>query len=297
MRFSVTHTTTYAYVATASLSQMKVHLRPRECERQTVIAHVLDVDPAPERIGVRQDYFGNSVSFVTIQEPHQVLHVRARSEVVVHAPAAPAPTPAWEEVRDHVRNDRRAACLEAYQFVFSSPRVQRSEALAAYARASFPTGRPLLEAARELTHRIHEDFVYERGATDVATPVAEAFARRHGVCQDFAHVMVGCLRSLGLPARYVSGYLHTRRGAPRPPWVGADESHAWVSVYALGAGWVDFDPTNDVMVGEEHVTVGWGRDYGDVAPVRGVTIGGGEHTMDVTVDCEPVAVAPAVVTS
>lgn len=287
MDLQIVHATLYRYAGDASLSQTEVHLRPRLALRQELRAHDLAIDPEPEHVGERLDYFGNHVAFFTVHAPHRELRIVARSRVSVAPPPPVADAPPWEEVRDHVRSDRRRACLEAFEFAFPSPRAGRGDAFAAYARESFVPGRPLLAAAAELSHRIHTDFAYDPEATDVATPVETAFAQRRGVCQDFAHVMIACLRSLGLPARYVSGYLQTTRAPGAVHRAGTDESHAWVSVFALGSGWVDFDPTNDVVPSTRHVTVAWGRDYADVTPVKGVTLGGGAHVVEVAVDVEP----------
>jgi len=286
MRLFVTHATRFTYSGKAFLSQSEIHLRPRDCPNQVLLSHELWIEPEPEHVGTRRDYFGNTAAHFTVHEPHRSLLVRARSSVAVAPTSLPIQSPAWDAVRDRVRHDRQRDCLEAYQFVFPSPRVECSAALAAYARESFLPGRPILEATAELNRRIYTDFTYEKGATDVGTPVAEAFAKRRGVCQDFAHVMVGCLRSVGVPARYVSGYLVTRREPGSVRLVGSDESHAWAAIYALEHGWIGFDPTNDLVPSTEHVTVAWGRDYSDVSPVKGVTLGGGEHTVEVLVDVE-----------
>lgn len=287
MDLRVVHVTRYVYEGDASVSRSEVHLRPRRRARQIVHSHELIVQPEPEHVGERIDYFGNSVAFFAIHEPHRELLVRAYSRVTLEAPVPVASSLSWEAVRDRVARDRRKSCLDAYQFVFPSPQVRRNEAFAAYALDSFTPGRPLVEATTELNYRIHRDFAYEKGVTDVTTSVETAFAQRRGVCQDFAHVMVACLRSIGIPARYVSGYLQTTTDPGKPRLVGSDESHAWVSVYSLDAGWIDFDPTNDVQPAMQHVTVAWGRDYSDVTPVKGVTLGGGAHTVEVSVDVEP----------
>jgi transglutaminase-like putative cysteine protease len=286
MDLRVIHTTRYVYAGEASLSQTEVHLRPRDCSHQVVHAWELEIDPEPEHVGERVDYFGNHVAFFTVHESHRELRIASRSLVTVEPTTLALQVPSWEEVRDHVRSDRRKPCLDAFQFAFPSPRARPADVFAEWALESFRPGRPILEAVAELNHRVHTDFAYEKGVTDVTTPVEEAFAQRRGVCQDFAHVMIACLRSIGLPARYVSGYLQTTRAPGLPRLVGSDESHAWVSVYALGQGWVDFDPTNDLVPSTRHVTVAWGRDYADVTPVKGVTLGGGDHTVEVSVDVE-----------
>ena len=187
-------------------------------------------------------------------------------------------------MREQALNDRSPQALEALEFTFASPYVPLAQELRTYAATSFQPGRPVLEGARELTHRIFTDFTYEPGATTLGTGVVRAFAMRRGVCQDFAHIQIACLRALGLPARYVSGYLLTRPAEGKERMVGADASHAWLSIWVPGHDWVDLDPTNDMIPGREHITIGWGRDYGDVSPVSGVMFGGGAHEVTVAVD-------------
>jgi transglutaminase-like putative cysteine protease len=215
--------------------------------------------------------------------------VEATSELEVHAPPPSdfSMSPAWEQVRDSVASDHSDEGLEAYQFVFDSKRVAAKPELAGYATESFPPGRPLLEGALELTRRINQDFRFDTKATEVSTPVETFFEKRRGVCQDFSHLQIACMRSIGLPARYVSGYLRTLPPPGRPRLVGADASHAWCSAWSPGAGWVDFDPTNNCVPADGHITVAWGRDYSDVSPVHGVLLGGSEHTLDVGVDVIP----------
>ncbi|MDH3600024.1 MAG: transglutaminase family protein, partial [Candidatus Tectomicrobia bacterium] len=230
------------------------------------------------------------VTFFTLQEPHDALTMTANSMVEVRALETPAPhdIPAWEEVRDYLRQDRSRTGLEAYQYAFDSPYVPTIPAIMTYALASFPAGRPLLEAVRDLTRRISRDFTYDARATSVGTPLSDVLRERHGVCQDFAHLEIACLRALGLAARYVSGYLVTQPPPDQAPLVGALASHAWLSVYSPGHGWIDVDPTNDVFPSDAHITVAYGRDYGDVSPIQGVFLGGGEHTLDVAVDVVPI---------
>jgi transglutaminase-like putative cysteine protease len=236
------------------------------------------------------DFFGNTVTSFTLPESHSRLSVEATSELEVHALTPPPFTesPAWETVRDTVAGDHSQEGLEAYQFVFDSIRVSAKPELAAYARASFPPGRPLLEAVIDLADRIHHDFRFDAKATEVTTPVETFFEKRRGVCQDFSHLQIACMRSLGLPARYVSGYLRTRPPAGRPRLVGSDASHAWCSAWCPGFGWVDFDPTNNCVPSDGHITLAWGRDYSDVSPIRGVLLGGAKHTLKVGVDVMPI---------
>lgn len=254
------------------------------------LSHELSISPAPATRSERVDYFGNRLTIFTVQEPHKTLVVEARSEVALgdEAPVWPEISTSWEEVARGLTHDHSDAGLEAYQFVFGSPRIRPSPEFAAYAAHSFTSGRPLMEALLNLTARIHTDFRFDSKATTVATTAEEAFKQRRGVCQDFAHIQIACLRSLNLPARYVSGYLRTYPPPGRPRLVGADASHAWVSVFCPGAGWLDVDPTNDLVPSRSHVTLAWGRDYGDVSPLRGLILGGRDHTLKVAVDMEPI---------
>jgi transglutaminase-like putative cysteine protease len=217
------------------------------------------------------------------------LTVTARSRVAVGPSLIPdaAETPAWESVRGWCRSDRSAPFLEAAEFTFASPLVPGETGFTQYAQESFPRGRPILEAVLELTARIHRDFRFDPTATTVATPLAQVLARRRGVCQDFAHLEIACLRGLGLPARYVSGYLETVPPPGQPRLLGADASHAWIAFFCPGLGWIDADPTNNVLPSLQHITLGWGRDYSDVAPIHGVLVGGEEHALTVGVDVLP----------
>jgi transglutaminase-like putative cysteine protease len=286
----VSHRTTYRYRQPVSVSHHLLHLAPRDAAFQSCRGAAIEISPAPTVRSADVDYFGNPTTFVTIQQSHTELVLHALSvilsviEVRERAIPEPASTPAWESVRNRTVQDLSAEALRALEFTFASPYVPLSSELRSYAAASFPAGRPVLEAARELARRIHADFRYDSGATTPATGVAEAFSLRRGVCQDFAHVGLACLRSLGLPARYVSGYLLTRPPEGKERLVGADASHAWLAVWMPGHDWVDFDPTNDLIPGREHVTVAWGRGYDDVSPVSGVLFGGGEHEVSVAVD-------------
>jgi transglutaminase-like putative cysteine protease len=289
--YEVLHTTAYDYSEPVSVCHNEIHLAPRSLPRQQVLAHHVDVEPAPSQITFHADYFGNEVGRFSIQQGHDRLLVRAVSRVRV-APAAPWeewPAAPWEEVRDRLAAGR--APLEAGQFRLDSPHVRRAARFAEYAGDSFRPGRPWAEALGDLTSRIHRDFAYDATATTTSTPVEEVFSLRRGVCQDFAHVGIACLRSLGLPARYVSGYLSNQRPAAEVPrggsddagMVGADASHAWLAAWGGEAGWFDVDPTNNCVAGSLHVTLGWGRDYADVAPIKGVYVGGGKHGMRVAV--------------
>ena len=290
MIYQVRHTTTYTYSGTVSICHNKVCLKPRDSAQQGCTSHDIVVLPEPGMCSQYVDFFGNTVTSFAVQEPHRALTVIARSTVEVTAPAVPDRdhTPAWDTVRDMLRHDRSAAGLEAYQYLFESPQIPCSPRLRHYAAASFPPGRPLLDAVLDLTRRLYTDFTYDPRATSVSTPLRHVLRARRGVCQDFAHVQIGCLRALGLAARYVSGYLVTQPPPGQPRLVGADASHAWVSVYCPGYGWIDTDPTNNVLPSDRHITVAWGRDYSDVSPIKGVFLGGGQHTMQVAVDVVPV---------
>jgi len=290
MRYQVLHETLYRYENPVVLSQQLLHLTPRVLEFQKLDAHHVEVLPTPAETAARDDYFGNPVTQVLLAAPHNSLTVRAQSRVRVEPRTAPSATPAWEELRERLRGGG-AATLEAQQFLYESPHVECFRDLAAYAQPAFARRRGVLEAVLELTRQIHADFVFDPKATSVATPLREVLAKRRGVCQDFAHFMIGCLRTLGLPARYVSGYILTTPPPGKPRLVGADASHAWVSAWcgseAGGTGWVDLDPTNNVLVGDGHITLAWGRDFGDVTPMRGVILGGGEQELEVRVTVTP----------
>jgi transglutaminase-like putative cysteine protease len=284
--YEVSHRTVYRYSQPVSISHHLLHLTPRPAVFQSCRDSAIELAPAPSVRAPNIDYFGNPTTFVTVQQNHVELVLHALSIIEVETREVPeaATTPAWEVVRDRAQEERSPEALEALEFAFASPYVPLLPELRAYAATSFTPGRPVLEAARELTHRIFADFKYDPAATTLTTGVAEAFALRRGVCQDFAHIELACLRALGLPGRYVSGYLVTRPPEGKERLVGADASHAWLSLWVPGHGWVDLDPTNDLIPGDEHITVAWGRDYGDVSPVSGVMFGGGEHQVSVAVD-------------
>jgi len=295
MRYQVIHTTDYFYSQSVPLCQNEVHLRPRDTPRQSCLRHRLDVHPLPHGLDECSDYFGNHIQFFMIQDRHDELSVTAQSEVEIEARTEidPDTTPPWEEVRDFLMRDRTVEALDVRQFCFDSPRSAASDALAELAAPSFPPCRPWMRALVDLTTRIHREFVYDPTATTVTTPLESVLELRRGVCQDFAHLQIACLRSLGLPARYVSGYLQTTPPPGQPRLIGADASHAWLSAYCPVIGWVEFDPTNDSIPSEDHITVAWGRDYGDVCPISGVFIGGGQHSMRVSVDVRPLDDMPS----
>jgi transglutaminase-like putative cysteine protease len=287
--YQVRHRTTYDYEDPVSVSHHVLRLTPRNLPRQKCSRSQITMIPAPSSSITHIDYFGNLLTFFTLREPHDRLTVEASSDLEVQPTEAPdlSRSPYWETVPRSLEDQTSAEVLDAYQFVFNSQRVGASAELAAYARDSFPSGRPLLEAVRDLTRRIHQDFRFDTKATEVTTPVETFFEKRRGVCQDFAHMQIACLRSLGLPGRYVSGYLRTMPPPGRTRLTGADASHAWCSTWCPGVGWVDFDPTNDCLPSDGHVTLAWGRDYSDVSPIHGVLVGGARHTLHVGVDVIP----------
>lgn len=288
MKLRIVHRTTYNYAEPASTSHHEARVTPRQTDVQRTITHDLDIFPEPQSRRGRLDFFGNRVTYFGLAEPHRKLEVTATSLIETLPPELPQfdRTPAWETVAERLRVDLRRDVLQAAQMRFSSPHVPTLPELHEYAKLDFVPGQTLLAATSALMHRIRTEYTYDPSATDLSTPLATVITTRRGVCQDFAHVMVGCLRSLGLAARYVSGYLRTHPPPGQPRLIGADASHAWVSVWVPELGWVDFDPTNDLCPGEEHVTVAFGRDFSDVTPLRGVILGGGQHQLDVSVDVE-----------
>lgn len=296
MLLRVIHETVYDYEPPVETAQHMVHLRPRDSAYQRLLKHRLDISPEPATLGDTVDVYGNTRAFFSLPVAHGELRVVADSVVATEAPPPPTDSLPWEQVRERMRYHRKAAYDAATEFTFPSPYVPRHEDFLDYARLSFAADRPLLDAATDLMTRIHTDFTYEAAATDINTPALEALAQRKGVCQDFAHIMIACLRGMGLPARYVSGYLLTMPPPGKPRLVGADASHAWVAVWSPGAPdggqWVDLDPTNNRTAGEDYVTLAVGRDYSDVSPVRGVIHGGDTHTLKVAVTVAPVADLP-----
>ena len=286
MTYEITHRTLYEYAAPVSVSQHVARLTPRLTPMQRCDAFALEISPVPTLRRTRTDYFGNELCLFSIQEVHRRLEITTRSRVTVKLgePAVVENSIAWEEAAKMFRDPVSPDVVEPYQFVFDSPQVRASVELADYARESFGDETPLLVGARDLTRRIFADFKFDPKATTVATPLEEVWEKRRGVCQDFAHLGIACLRSLGLPARYVSGYLRTRPPEGKPRMVGADASHAWFRVFCPGIGWMGFDPTNNCEPAEEHIIVAYGRDFGDVSPVAGILTGGGEHEVQVSVD-------------
>jgi len=290
MEYSVRHRTTYRYLQDVAQSWHIAHLLLRPTPSQSVQESQVTPTPEPASRVVRQDYFGNQCEWLFFDAVHNHLEVVAESRVRVEAapPRAARDSLPWEEVRCLLEEPADEDVRDAVQYIFDSPLTAFSGDIAAYALVSFTPGRPLLEAAIDLMRRIHDEFRYDTTVTDAATPVDKVYEIRAGVCQDLAHAGIAALRSLGLPARYVSGYLMTQPPPGKARLLGADASHAWFSVFAPPFGWVDLDPTNRVLVSDSHVTAAWGRDYGDVAPVGGIILGGHDHIVDVGVDVIPV---------
>ena len=287
--FEIQHTTVYDYRAPVTVSHHLMRLTPRALPRQRLLEHGIEVRPTPAATNLRMDYFGNDVTFATIEQTHRQLSITSRSRVAVSPAFIPdsSETPAWESVRGMCRVDRTTSVLEASEFTFASPLIPVAPEFADFAASSFQPEKPILEAVTDLTALIHREFRFDPTATSISTPLAEVLEKRRGVCQDFAHLQIACLRALGLPARYVSGYLETVPPPGQTKLVGSDASHAWVSFFCPGIGWIDVDPTNNIFPSMQHITLGWGRDYSDVSPVRGVILGAGSHALKVAVDVVP----------
>lgn len=290
MKYRVTHTNEFVYKTQVGLCYNEARLLPRDLPYQKVLSAGLQIDPAPDSHYERYDYFGNRTAYFSIEKPYEKLVVKATSEVQVdpQKPFDGINPLSWEMACERLRSDRSEEVIEATQFVFDSPMVKIDVLLKEYASASFLPGRPLNEAVHDLMQRIFAEFKYDPEFSTIATPLKEVMEQRRGVCQDFAHLAIGCLRSLGLAARYVSGYIETVPPPGKERLVGADASHAWFAVFHPGVGWIDFDPTNNQLPADRHITVAWGRDYSDVTPLRGVAFGGGEHKLKVAVDVLPV---------
>jgi transglutaminase-like putative cysteine protease len=290
MRFRISHLTRYAYAEPVSLCHSILHLKPRRqgLKLQQCLSSQLRIDPWPAVNREHEDFFGNRVNYFSIQQSHAALEVTAISEVEVSPPELPDPgtTLPWEVALERLHQGRDPTLVEARIFALPSPMVPQDPAATAFAAQSFTPKRPVLEATRDLMGRIFAEFEYDPHFTTVATPVAEVMEHRRGVCQDFAHVAIAGLRGLGLAARYVSGYLETLPPPGKPKLRGSDASHAWFSVLVPDLGWVDFDPTNDQTLGEQHITTAVGRDFQDVTPMRGIFYGGGAHDLLVAVDVD-----------
>jgi transglutaminase-like putative cysteine protease len=288
----VVHETRYRYAAAVTQAHHLAYLKPLHDERQQLLEHDLQIDPAVPQRTLESDAYGNQRVFFSLTQPHRELRVRARSRVALwpnQGPLLADRSPAWESVRRRLRYEAGACYDPAVEFAQPSPYVPRLAPLRDYGAASFPPGLPVALGAIGLMRRIHAEFDFHTASTEVDTPLIQAFDQRSGVCQDFAHLMIAALRMLGLAARYVSGYLLTAPPAGQPALIGADVSHAWVQVYCpdtpgADGGWLELDPTNNLVPDTRHVRLALGRDYGDVTPLRGVIRGGGRHTLEVSVD-------------
>ncbi len=291
VRLRVEHASRYEYPTPLVKSRHIACLCPRETARQRLLAHRLEVTPEPTYRSRRTDYFGNVGDFIAVIAPQERFEVLAVSDVEISAqppfPDAEKTAP-WENLRDALAYRSGVRYGEEAEFIFPSPHVPLSAPLSAYGKRAIRPGRPLFAGLVDLMHAIREDFRYVPDSTDLTTPVTRLLEERKGVCQDFAHLMIACLRSLGLPARYVSGYLLTAPPPGQPRLTGADNSHAWVQAYVPEAGWIDFDPTNGILPDGQHVTLARGRDYGDVSPLRGVIVGGTGHKLRVEVTVTPI---------
>jgi transglutaminase-like putative cysteine protease len=308
VKYRITHSTLYQYSQLVGLCQNEARLQPRDFWRQQCQNSRFDISPDPSDFQERKDFFGNRVAYFAIQQAHQRLMVTAVSEVTLFPKQSRddlTNLTAWEHVRDQLQEgpgqtqaqtqtlhgqsqsqqqSQDNEMLDAKLFLLDSPMVITSAELADYAQSSFLPNRPLVHVVTDLMQRIHSDFIYDPSSTTIATPLSDVLRFRRGVCQDFAHLAIACLRSFGIAARYVSGYVETQPEPGRQRLVGADASHAWFSVYVPGSGWLDFDPTNNKLPFDQHITLAWGRDYTDVTPLKGIAFGGGQHTLSVSVD-------------
>ncbi len=286
--YEIFHRTVYEYEDPVTISNHTIHLQPRAFPEQRIINSQVVIEPQPSTIHEYDDYFGNPAAFFTIEAMHERLEIDCRSEVEVTVVDKPDPlsSPAWESVRDNLHMDATSTGLLSMEFSYASRYVPELQQAYEYARQSFTPGRPLLDAALDLNTRIFDDFTFDSSATTVSTPVLEVYENKRGVCQDFAHFMLSCLRSLGLAARYVSGYLRTLPPPGQAKIFGADASHAWIAVYCPKSGWLQLDPTNNRYAESDYVVLGWGRDYSDVSLIRGVLAGGSEHSLSFSVNME-----------
>lgn len=290
MIFDVSHKTHYRYSQPVVQSQHLIHMSPRAVAGQSIRHHSLIVEPAPAHRFDGMDAFGNPVLILDIEVPHSQLILHARSTIETFPPIVtdPASTRPWTRLDEALKEQDRGLPLDVIQFQCASRLTPASREIRDYATASFAPDRPVLEAAIDLNRRIFKDFTFDNTATDVSTPIEQVFEQRRGVCQDFAHLALTCLRAMRVPARYVSGYILTKPPVGQPRLQGADASHAWISVWSPEGGWADLDPTNGIVAAGEHITIAYGRDYDDVSPISGVLLGGGEHTVSVGVDIVPI---------
>jgi transglutaminase-like putative cysteine protease len=289
MRYRIRHTTICNYTDEIQHAQHMLHLNPRGLPRQTFTKNLITLEPPAARLVEHVDYFGNPITYLALEIPHKRLLVQVDFEVEV----LPSPdydlsaTPPWEHIRDTIKSPPDDMAKDSNLFAFASTMIPPLPGLVEYAAPSFTEGRPIGEAAFDLITRIHTDLVFDPVATTIATPLSDVLTSKRGVCQDFAHLAIGCLRGMGLAARYVSGYLRTVPPPGQERLVGADATHAWLSVWCGGDLWLDLDPTNGTRGSTDMVTLCWGRDYDDVSPMRGVLIGGGSQNLTVEVDVEP----------
>lgn len=289
MKYRVTHKTVYRYNDVVSLCHNEAHLLPRSIAYQSCSNLQIMIEPFPTVQQTRQDFFGNWVTYFSIESPHSVLTVTATSEVdILHTGVVPLlkDSPSWEQVRTELETSLAPHILEAQEFILDSPFISIQPLLQNYAQSSFVSHCPILDAVRDLMKRIYREFTYDPAFTTIVTPLEDVLRYRRGVCQDFAHLMIGCIRSMGLAARYVSGYLETLPPPGQEKLQGSDASHAWLSVYVPTLGWTDFDPTNYQIPTLQHITTAWGRDYSDVTPLKGIIFGGGENVLTVAVDVD-----------
>ena len=288
-RYRVIHETSYRYVPAVSSARQQAHLTPRATEWQQLLEHTLTITPPPDERRDSEDYFGNRITRCVLEQKVEQLSLRAESLVTVqtHAPARGSASPGWRSVRDLCADGTPALSFELAQFMVASDLAPVLPEAVVYAKTHLREGGAWLDSLLALTESIHAQFAFDPAATTITTPVAEVLESKRGVCQDFAHLMISCLRSVGLPARYVSGYILTHPPAGQPLLAGADASHAWVSAYCPEFGWVDFDPTNGKLADTEFITLGWGRDFSDVTPLRGVVLGSGTQKLKVSVTVLP----------
>jgi transglutaminase-like putative cysteine protease len=285
--YDIRHVTTYAYESAVSFARCALRLEPKCGDGQELISHSVEIRPRPADRAIRRDFFGTHTESIVIEVAHRHLRIDSRSRVSVSrlAPSRTAPSPAWEAVRDLAFEATSLGPASPIGYVFASALVPVQQPVTAYAAASFPPGIGVLVGAVDLMHRIRAEFKYDPKATVISTPLTEVFENRHGVCQDFAHVMIAGLRGLGLPAAYVSGYLRTIPPAGEPRLQGADATHAWVSLWCgPEQGWIGFDPTNDLLVENDHIILGVGRDFADVSPIDGIIVGSRKQKLNVAVD-------------
>jgi transglutaminase-like putative cysteine protease len=285
--YDIRHVTSYSYETQVSFARCSLRLEPRSGDGQQLVSHAVEIRPKPADRTIRHDFFGTHTENIVIETAHRSLRIDSRSRVSVSrsTPARNAESPGWEEVRDVAFESTSLGPESPIGYVFASPLVPVRRLVTSYAAASFPPGQGILAGAVDLMHRIRTEFKYDPKATVISTPLEEVFEKRHGVCQDFAHVMIAGLRGLGLPAAYVSGYLRTIPPPGQPRLQGADATHAWVSLWCGAVlGWVDFDPTNDLLIGNDHIVLAVGRDFSDVSPIDGIIVGSPKQKLGVAVD-------------